>query len=136
MNIWIILLAVIVQFVIGFVWYTVFFGKIWGKMHGFDKLDQKQQKEMQAKMGPWYAVQLLLTLSTTVVLAVLLDRNYDYSTYTLVALLWVGFTLPAQASAAIFGGAPEGYIWHKIIISSACSFISYLATAAILQMIN
>ncbi len=124
-------LAVVAQFAIGAFWYMVPFGKIWGEMHGFDKLSKKEQKDMQSKMGPWYGVQLVVTVLTTVVLALMIEHT-DYAPYILTVLLWLGFTLPAQASAAIFGGAEDGWVWHKIAISSAGSLISFLVAAFIL----
>jgi Protein of unknown function (DUF1761) len=127
-----IVLAVVAQFGIGAFWYMVPFGKIWGEMHGFDKLSKKQQQELQSKMGPWYGVQLFVTILTTVVLALLIEKAHHDSPYLIAFLAWLGFTLPAQASAAIFGGAAPGWIWHKIAISSVGSLISFLAATAIL----
>lgn len=131
MNYFAVALAVAGQFAIGGLWYGVVFGKIWGKMHDFDKLSKKEQKDMQAKMGPWYGVQLVVTVLTTVVLALLIEHT-DYTPYVLTTLLWLGFTLPAQASAAIFGGAKDGWVWHKIGISSSGSLVGLLFATYIL----
>ena len=46
--------ATATMFAIGAFWYMVPFGKLWGKIHDFDKLSPKQQKEMQAKIGNRY----------------------------------------------------------------------------------
>jgi len=46
-NLTAVLLASVAQFILGAIWYTPLFGRMWGKIHGFDKLKQKTQKEMQ-----------------------------------------------------------------------------------------
>ena len=127
-----VVLAVIAQFVVGAIWYMPLFGKIWGEMHGFDKLSKKQQEAMQSSMGPWYGVQLAFMLVNTVVLAYLIAHVATIDPYHIALLTWLGFTLPAQASAAIFGGAPEGWTWHKIAIQSVGSLASFLVATFII----
>ena len=62
-----IIVATIVQFAIGAIWYSVFFGKLWGKIHGFDKLPKETQQKMMKAMGPFYGLQAFVTLVTAFV---------------------------------------------------------------------
>lgn len=50
-NIWAVLAATVAMFVVGAFWYMVPFGKIWGKIHGFDKLSKKNKKRCKKRWG-------------------------------------------------------------------------------------
>lgn len=128
--------ATVVMFAIGAFWYMVPFAKIWGKIHGFDKLSEKQQKEMQTKMGPWYGVQLIVTIISAYVLAVLINLMPAQSPYYIAFLMWLGFALPTTAGNMIFGGAPEGYVWHKIAITASEILLHLLAASWVISAIT
>jgi hypothetical protein len=49
-NIMAIIVAVVANFVLGFVWYTPLFGKIWGKEMGYDMNQKPQMGEMMKGM--------------------------------------------------------------------------------------
>lgn len=135
-NLWSVVAATVVMFAIGAFWYMVPFGKMWGKIHGFDKLSKAKQDEMQKAMAPWYGVQLLVTVISAYVLAVLIELLPDQSPYLIAFLVWLGFVVPTEASSQIFGGAPEGYVWHKIGISVGESLLHLLAAAWVIDLIN
>ena len=133
-NVLAVLAATVVMSAIGAFWYMVPFSGMWGKIHGFDKLSKKQQEAMQSKMGPWYGVQLVLTIVSAYVLALLMGLMPNESPLFIAFLVWAGFALPTEASAMIFGGAPDGYVWHKIAISSAESLVHLLAAAWVISL--
>ncbi len=133
MNYGAIALAAVAQFVVGMAWYSALFGKVWGQIHGFDKLSKEAQKEMMAKMGPFYAVQLLLTVLTTAVLAQFLFITPDYSPYFITFWIWFGFIFPAQASAVFFGGTPPEWMIKKTAIMAGAALACLMAGAAVLQ---
>jgi len=133
-NVLAVVAATVVMFAIGAFWYMVPFGKLWGKIHGFDKLSKKQQDVMQKQIGPWYSVQLALTVISAYILAVLIGLMPEQSPYFVAFLVWAGFALPTEASAMIFGGAPEGYVWHKVAISSGESLLHLLAAAWVITL--
>jgi O-antigen/teichoic acid export membrane protein len=89
-SLWAVLLATVVQFIVGMIWYMPVFGKLWGKIHGFDKITKEKQKEMMSQMGPYYFLQLLVTVVTAIVLAKLMALTPDYSVYKLGLFVWVG----------------------------------------------
>ncbi len=122
------------MFAVGAFWYMLPFGKIWGKIHGFDKLSKEKQKEMQSKMAPWYAVQLLVTFSSAWVLAILISLLPDKSPYAIAAIVWLGFVFPTTAGNMIFGGSPEGYVWHKIAISGGEALTHLLVAAWVISL--
>jgi sterol desaturase/sphingolipid hydroxylase (fatty acid hydroxylase superfamily) len=135
-NIIAVLAATVAMFAVGAFWYMVPFGKIWGKIHDFDKLTPKQQKDMQAKMGPWYGVQLVVTLLSAFVLAGLISLLPQYSPYVIAVLVWLGFVVPTEASAMIFGGSKPEYVWHKIFISIGESLLHLLIAAFVIQALQ
>jgi hypothetical protein len=131
-----IVLATIVQFMIGAVWYSVFFGKLWGKMHGFDKLPKDVQQEMMKSMGPYYMVQAFVTLLTSAALAVLITSLPEWNPYILAALVWIGFVVPTQVSSVIFGGTPKEWIVKKIAVQVGCILICLEVAAAIISFLG
>lgn len=130
-----IIAASIAQFVTGAIWYTALFGNLWGKMHGFDKLSKETQQEMMKQMPPIYGVQLVVTVIMTAVLAYLMNIT-TISPYLLAVVVWLGFILPTQTSAVLFGGTDNKWIVTKIAVQSAGSLVSLLVAAAVLQLMG
>jgi hypothetical protein len=135
-NIVAVVLATLAQFGVGAIWYMPLFGKLWGEIHCFDKLDKKTQKEMQAKMGPFYGLQLLMTALTTIVLAKLIVALPSYSSYFLATLSWIGFIVPTQAAAVIFGGTEQKWMAKKFGVMAGGSLACLLVAALILSMMR
>ncbi len=133
-NILAVILATVAMFAVGAIWYSLVFGKIWGKIHGFYELSKAKQKEMQSKMGPWYAVQLLVTIISAWVLAVLIGLLPEQSPFFIAFLVWIGFTVPVVASDMIFGVSPDNYVWHKIAITSSDAIIRLMVAAWIISL--
>lgn len=131
-----IILATIAQFAVGAVWYSLLFGKIWGRIHGFDKLPKEVQKEMVSKMGPWYGVQFVVTVLTSVVLAYLIAWLPNKSPYLIAILVWIGFIVPTQVSDVIFGGTESKWIAKKLLVLAGASLACVLVAAAVLDLIG
>jgi hypothetical protein len=133
MNILAIGLASVAQFILGMVWYGTVFGKLWGTIHGFDQCTKEEQQAMMAKMGPYYALQFVVTVVTTVVLAVLISHAHDYSGYVLALLVWIGFVVPTQVADVIFGGTQPRWMLQKMMILAGGSLLFLMTAAAVLQ---
>ena len=129
----VILLTSVAQFIVGAIWYTPLFGKLWGKIHGFDKLDKKTQEKMMAQMGPILGVQALITLLTSFVMVKFQQLLPEYSLYMIIFWIWLGFVAPAQIAANLFGGAREGWIIAKSAVMTAGSFIVLMVGAVVVQ---
>ncbi len=129
-----IILAGVVQFAIGAVWYSFLFGKLWGRIHGFDKLPKEVQQKMMKEMGPYYALQALMTLITTVVLYIfIVYLPHNWNIYALAIFFWIGFVVPTQVSAVIFGGTEKKWIVKKIAVQAGASFFCLEAAAIIIH---
>ena len=130
-----ILVASVVEFIIGAVWYMPIFGDMWGQIHGFKKLSKAQQKEAQKQMMPMLVVQFIGTVITTFILAKLIVLLPNYSVYTLALLVWLGFFVPTQVTSVIFGGTESKWIVKKSLIMAGGSLLCILAAAWVLTNI-
>lgn len=133
-NLLAVLAATVGQFAVGAVWYMPLFGKLWGKMHDFDKISKAKQDEMRAKMGPYYGVQFLATVLTAYVLSKMMEMLPNYSGYSLAVVLWLGFVVPTQVAGVIFGGTDEKWMVKKILVQAFGSLACLLVAVAILNM--
>lgn len=129
------LIATIAQFAVGATWYSVLFGKLWGQIHGFDKLPKATQQKMMKEMGPYYGVQLLLTIVTSFILALFISNVPDWSPYAVAALLWLGFVVPTQVSAVIFGRTDSKWIVKKVAVQAGASLACLEVAAAIFNIL-
>lgn len=128
-----VILASLLQFIIGAVWYTFIFGKTWMKIHGADKYTKQQQKEMMSGVGAFYALQFVLTVVTTVVLALFITVLPDWNAYGIAFFFWLGFVLPTQVSAVLFGGTDKKWMLKKIGIMAGAALTCLLVAAAVLH---
>ena len=130
-----ILIAAVVQFIIGAIWYMPLFGKTWGKIHGMDTVPPEEMKVMQKKMMPLLVVQFISTLVTTVVLAIFITYlPTDWNVYALAGFFWIGFVVPTQVAAVIFGGTKPEWVVKKILIMAFGSLLCLEAAAIIIKM--
>ncbi len=111
-----VLAAAVAQFIFGAIWYMPVFGKMWGKIHGFDKATPEEQKVMTKKMAPLLLAQFIFTIVTTVVLSILMAKFASADAYKLAVYLWLGFMVPTQVSGVIFGGTNPNWFLQKILI--------------------
>ncbi len=126
------LVATVAQFIFGAIWYMPIFGKTWGKIHGFDQVPKEQQAVMTKQMMPLLVVQFILTAITSFAFAVLAGKvSSELSLYSLGFYFWLGFILPTQAAAVIFGGTKEGWVITKIAIMAGAGLINMMIIAAV-----
>lgn len=129
-----IVVATVLQFICGWVWYMFLFGKAWGTMHGFDALSKEEQEAAQKGMGPQLGVQFLGTLLTTFVLALFVaDLSAEWHAFGAAGFLWLGFVLPTQAAAVMFGGTPKQWMVKKTAIMAGGSLACLMIAAAVLN---
>ncbi len=129
-NYWAVLVATILQFIVGAVWYMPIFGKAWGQIHGFNEHSPETQAQMQKEMMPLMVTQLIITIMTTFVFAVLQGGfPANWNIFGLAGFFWIGFVVPTQIAAVIFGGTPKHFIVKKILIMVGASFFCFQVLA-------
>jgi hypothetical protein len=125
-------IATVLQFIFGAIWYTPIFGKVWGRIHGFDNYSPEVQKTMMQGMWKLLLVQFLATIITSTVFAILLTGfPTDWNVYGLAVFFWLGFVVPTQVSAVLFGGTPPKWVITKIAIMAGGSLGCFLILAAV-----
>ncbi len=131
-----VLVATVLQFIVGAVWYTFIFGEAWGKIHGFEKYSKAEQEAMMKQMGPWYGLQFLITIVTTLALAAFIQNTTaDWSAYMVAFVAWIGFVVPTQMSAVIFGGTEAKWMWKKMAIMAGGSLACLMTAAVVLELL-
>jgi hypothetical protein len=129
-----IIVASFLQFVVGAIWYSALFGNLWGKIHGFDKFSKEEQQKMMKGMAPFYAIQFFVTLVTTCVLALMTaGLPLEWNRFGIAGFFWLGFVVPTQVSAVIFGGTEGKWIVKKIAVMAGASLACLLVAAGVLQ---
>jgi hypothetical protein len=126
--------ATVLQFIAGAVWYMPLFGKTWGMMHGYDLLSKEEQDKAQKGMGLQLGFQFLGTLVTTFVLALFVaGLPAEWNTFGITGFFWLGFIVPTQMSAVMFGGTPKHFMVKKVAIMAGGSFVCLMIAAATLS---
>lgn len=130
-----ILVAAVVQFIIGGIWYTLLFGRTWGRIHGFDAQPPEVQQAMRKGMGPLLAVQFLLSVLTAAVLGLFhVSLPAPWHAFGMAGFFWLGFIMPAQVSAVIFGGTAPPWVMTKILVSAGGSLACMMGAAAVFHL--
>lgn len=127
-----VLVAAIVSMILGFAWYGPILGKPWMKLKGYTP---ESLKKAQQGLGGLYALSFVLALVTAYVLfhvMTLSKRFYGYSdmqTGLMTAgFAWLGFMLPVQATATIFGDKK----WALLAIDTGYQLVSLLAMGLVI----
>jgi Protein of unknown function (DUF1761) len=129
-----VLVAAVGQFIFGAIWYMPIFGKFWGKIHGFNALTKEEQAVMTRKMAPLLVTQFLFTIITTAVFSLLLNAfPADWNIYGLAFFFWIGFIVPTQVSAVLFGGTNPKWFMQKILIMAFGALGCMLIAAFVLS---
>jgi hypothetical protein len=127
-----ILAAGIASILVGFAWYSrALFGPVWAKCRGIDMSDPKQRQDLQKGMGGIYAATFAATMLSALALCLLVVRIQSGGVLgglKLGFLVWLGFTMTVQLTAALFS--------HKnrtlFFIDTGYQLVCYVAMGAIL----
>ncbi len=131
-----ILVASIAQFIIGAIWYMPVFGALWGRMHNFDANSPEAQEQMKKGMAPLLLVQFITTVVMTVVLAIVLGAMpATWNAYGMAVHLWLGFIVPTQVGAVLFGGTEPKWVVKKIMVMAGAALLNILAATFILTVL-
>lgn len=132
-----IFIATIVQFIVGAIWYTPIFGKLWGKIHGYDKLSKDVQTKMMKSMGPLLGAQFIVTILTSLVLELFVTHlPTGWSVFAEAGIIWLGFVVPTQISAVLFGGTEGKWIVQKTLIMAGGSLACLMSAATVFAYIH
>jgi hypothetical protein len=124
-----VLVAALVAFFVGAIWYTALFGKLWIKLHGFS---EEKVKEMQANMSPprFFGGMLLSYLVLALALATLLT-GFATPNITTGILLGLVFWLGSSAIAAT-GHIASDKVHGVYLIDAGCHLVYLVLMGALL----
>ncbi len=134
-NIITVLIAAFAQFIVGAIWYMPVFGKMWGEIHGFDKISKEKQKEAQREMMPLLFVQFFLGAMSAWGLAYFMNHTNN-NIVTLILYIWLGFIVPTTASGVIFGGTEKKWVTKKIAIAISGSLLCLITSGLIFKILG
>ena len=133
-NIIAVLAAVVVNFILGFLWYTPLFGKIWGKEMGYDpnmKPDRKVLVKGMAFMiiGNFlFAWVLAWTMAGWQYIPGAKEMGPLVNALNSAFFLWLGFYFPGHLGATVW----EKKSWKLFAINGGYNLASLLVVALIL----
>ena len=130
-----VIVAAVAHFVIGFLWYSVFFMKPWMKEMGLAKLSPKQRKEGMKEMPKNMAINFVTLLVTAWVLSYVIA--YAGAFYKVTGLqagiqsaawVWLGFYATTLVNQVLW----EKRSWKLYGINVSHHLVGLLAMGAIL----
>jgi hypothetical protein len=134
------LVASLAQFALGALWYSpLMFGKWWMEIMEATHFSKEELQKLQKEMTPFYALQLLLTLVTTWVLATNLAYGNVFSGGTTAVLayaffMWLGYVMPTQVSTVIWGRTKRMFWAKQLCVMLTYSFVGIMLGAWILVL--
>ncbi|HKZ49471.1 MAG TPA: DUF1761 domain-containing protein [Candidatus Nanoarchaeia archaeon] len=99
-----VIVAAVVSFLFGFLWYGPMFGKQWMKMMGFT---DKSMKSMKTSMGKSMAFGFVGLLITSFVLSLFVDflqATTIMDALVVGFLIWLGFFVTTMAGSVLWEG--------------------------------
>jgi hypothetical protein len=130
-----ILLATVVQFVIGAIWYTAIFGGTWRKFLGIESISKEEQAQANKDMLPYLAIQFVFTFITSFVFMLLLKGfPSEWNIFGEAGFFWLGFVVPVQVSAVMFGGTPKKWLVQKTLVMNFGSLACLLGAAVVFHL--
>ena len=133
-----ILIAVIANFVLGFVWYTPLFGKAWGKEMGYDPDMQPEKSEMMKGMVFMVIGNILFAWVLAHNIAAWsfvpgMEKMSDVSQAITTAIFtWLGFYVPGELGATVW----QKNSWKLFAINTGYQLASLLVVASIIVFWN
>jgi Protein of unknown function (DUF1761) len=129
-----IFVAVVVNFILGFIWYTPLFGKAWGKEMGYDPNMRPARSVMLKGMlfmviGNFlFALVLAHNIAAWMFVPGAQDMNPLTSGLSAAFFTWLGFYFPGELSGTVW----ERHSWKLFGINTGYQLVSLLVVSLIL----
>jgi len=136
-NYFAVLLAAVAGMAVGFIWYSKpLFGKPWARLMGFT---DESLKAAQKELGKLYGISFIFALLTAYILAHVVELSaafYGTSAFTAgitsAFFMWLGFVMPVQFTAEMFGGKK----WKLFAINTGYQLASLLAAGKVIGLLG
>ena len=131
-NFWAVLVSALATMAAGFVWYSpALFARPWTVLMGYDPNDKAKMAEMQKGAGQSYAMSLVASVLSAIVLGKIIHVAHINSALYGVKIglaVWLGFVTTVQLTNALFSKQP----FKLYLINTGYQLVCYLAMGAIL----
>lgn len=131
-NMWAVLVSALATMVVGFVWYSpMLFAKPWTILMGYDPNDKAKLAEMQKSAGPSYAMSLVASILSAIVLGKIINVSGVMNPVDGLKIgmaVWLGFVTTVQFTNALFSRQP----FKLYLINTGYQLVCYIAMGAIL----
>ncbi|MEJ7693815.1 DUF1761 domain-containing protein [Daejeonella sp.] len=134
LNMAAILVAVVVNFFIGFIWYTPLFGKAWGKEMGYDPTNKPDTKVMVKGMifmvigNFFFAWVLAHNIAAWQFVPGVPEMGVLNNAISSAFFIWLGFYFPGHLGATVW----EQKSWKLFGIDAGYSLVSLVVVSLIL----
>jgi hypothetical protein len=129
-----VIIAVVANFILGFIWYMPLFGKLWGREMGFDMNQKPKQSEMMKGMvfmviGNFLFAWVLAHNMAAWSFVPGMDSMSAFSNGMMAAVFtWLGFYFPVDLGATAW----QRKSWTSFFIDSGYHLASLILVALIL----
>ena len=133
-----ILVAVVANFILGFLWYTPLFGKLWAKELGLDTTQPPQQNEMIRGMafmviGSFFLAWVLAhNMAAWSFVPEMKDSSMTRTVFSTAIFTWLGFFLPVELSRVAW----ERRSWTFFFINAGYHLASVFVIALVLTLMH
>ena len=133
-NMLAILVAVVVNFILGFIWYTPLFGKAWGKEMCYDPNEKPEKSAMIKGMlfmviGNFlFAYVFAHNIAAWTFVPGITELGDVTNAMMAAVFTWLGFYLPGQLGATVW----EKNSWKLFGINTGYHLLSLIVVAMIL----
>jgi hypothetical protein len=131
-NVYAVLVAAIVTMVAGFLWYSpMLFASPWMVLMGYDPNDKAKIAEMQKSAGPSYAMSLIASALSAIVLGKIIavaNAGSAISGMEIAFAVWLGFVTTVQLTNSLFMRQRA----KLYAINTGYQLVCYVAMGAIL----
>lgn len=127
-NYWAVLAATVATYIVGWLWHSVLFGKMWMKLSGISK-DSMKDMSMTATKAVSYG--FVVTLISTFVLAhfaVIWGAIGVSGAFSLAFWVWFGFIMTTLAGGWLW----EGKSFKLFAFNAAHAFVSIFVASLVL----
>lgn len=135
-NMLAIVVAVIVNFVLGFIWYTPLFGKVWGKEMGYDPEEKPDKSAMFKGMAFMIIGNFLFAwvfahnIAAWSFVPGMESMGKVGNILNSAIFTWLGFYFPGELGATVW----EKKSWKLFFINTGYHLASLLVVATILVL--
>jgi hypothetical protein len=137
MNYTAIIIAVIAHFILGFIWYTPLFGKVWGREMGYDMNVKPKSSELVRGMVFMILGNLLMAVVLFYTMALWRPMTWGQDPLLMISplreglmtaiIVWLGFFLPVDIGRVAW----ERKSWKLFFIDTGYHLASLLLVALI-----